>query len=489
MQKLLLLILLTIFAGAKLEAATKLQLFHQNPAKFLNTLPTSDTADRRFNHREILEKKYVDAKDYVRSKIMMESDSDPSGVGYNDRVESLFPGESLVETLAEIDELNLKQGIVKVMPWSDDYWPIYQGILGKRYADQYFAYKDNWLEHFQYVQDTPSMKIFESKVENEIDMLSPSEKYDLLFGRGVNLTSKMWSEGKQYWDRYNDVETWMGICHGWAPASFMLERPQSQVVVKAFDGKTDLTFYPSDIKGLASLLWANVRIPTYFLGGRCNVKNPETDDEGRITDQDCFDTNPATWHRTIVEQLGRRGESFVFDATFDYQVWNQPAISYNYYYFNPQTLEEEVGLEKATTTIEKFDRDVFKKYRDPKTKYVVGVQMDVTYLVETDPSQSPVDKPEMDQHRNVSYMYDLELDKNYKIIGGEWYQNYHPDFIWLPRRGSKALSVGDYAIGQNEIWTEGAIVPKSWSKPAKNAANRAQPLAKIIDELIKKSRQ
>ena len=52
----------------------------------------------------------------------------------------------------------------------------------------------------------------------------------------------MWSEGKQYWERYGSVETWMGICHGWAAASFMMDRPQKKVTLKAYDGKTDLIF-------------------------------------------------------------------------------------------------------------------------------------------------------------------------------------------------------------------------------------------------------
>lgn len=485
MKKFLFLVLLIIFAGAKIQAGTRLQQFHSDPKKFLNTIPERENDERRFSHREIIEKKYVAAKNFVRSKIMAESD--PSSTRGNDRVETLYPGESLLQSLEEMEDL--KEGVVSVMPWSDDYWPLYQGVLGKRYADDYFAYKDSWLDHFNYVEDTPSMAIFSRGDHKEIDLLSPSEKYDLLFGRGVNLTKQMWNEGKQYWERYNDVETWMGICHGWAPASFMLERPENQVVVKAFDGKVDLTFYPSDIKALSSLLWANVRVPTYFLGGRCNVKSPKTDEDGRIIDQGCFDTNPATWHRTVVEQIGRRGLSFVFDATFDYQVWNQPAISYHYTYFNPQTLKEDVSLNDGIIPIEKYSKDVFTAYRDEKTRYVVGVDMEVTYLAETDPTQNPSDNPEMDQHRRVSYMYDLELDQNFKIIGGEWYQNYHPDFIWLPKSGSKAVSIGDYSIGQSEVWSAGAGVPKSWVRPANNAAKKGQPLAKIVDELIRKSRQ
>ncbi|MCO4792354.1 MAG: hypothetical protein KC493_01485 [Bacteriovoracaceae bacterium] len=491
MKAIALLIILIFFAGIKAHGNTaleaKLQSFYENPARFMNTLPVNHLEDRKFSHREILEKDFVRAKSHVRDEIL--NNLDPSTPEYNDRVESLFQGETLIETLQEMESLKLTEAEVMTKPWSDDYWPIYQGILGKRYADESFAYKDDWSEYHQYVIDRPYMMIFKSGRDKEVDELGPSEKYDLLFGGNVNLTGKMWKEGKTYWQRYGSVETWMGICHGWAPASFSLARPENVITVKAFDGKTDLNFYPSDIKALASLLWANVRVPTLFVGGRCNVKNPETDDEGRIIDQECFDTNPATWHRAVVEQVGRRGKSFVFDATYDYQVWNQPVISYEYTYFNPQSLEEPVSLKNAIIPIEKFERDVFKKYRSSKTRYVVGIEMDITYLVETDPSQLPYDDESQDIHRTMSYMYDLELDKDLKIIGGEWYQNYHPDFIWMPRPGARAQSIGDFSIGNEETWNLDMSAPKSWARPAAISAKRGQPLSKVVEFLIQKSRQ
>ena len=139
------LITLILFAQMKVNAATelevKLQQFHQDPATFLNTLPMMEVDERKFSHREILEGTYIDGKNTVRDQIVRESD--PSGPGYNDRVESLFRGETLMTTLHEMDELKLTSGKVKVMPWSDDYWPIFQGILGKRYEDNNFAYKED----------------------------------------------------------------------------------------------------------------------------------------------------------------------------------------------------------------------------------------------------------------------------------------------------------------------------------------------------------
>ena len=41
------------------------------------------------------------------------------------------------------------------------------------------------------------------------------------------------------------------------------------------------------------------------------------------------------------------------------------------------------------------------------------------------------------------YLYTLELDSTGKIIGGEWHQNAHPDFLWLAPPGTRAVATGE----------------------------------------------
>ena len=40
------------------------------------------------------------------------------------------------------------------------------------------------------------------------------------------------------------------------------------------------------------------------------------------------------------------------------------------------------------------------------------------------------------------YSYDLELNAEKEIIGGEWYGNRHPDFLWTPVKGPRARGRG-----------------------------------------------
>ncbi len=46
----------------------------------------------------------------------------------------------------------------------------------------------------------------------------------------------------------------------------------------------------------------------------------------------------------------------------------------------------------------------------------------------------------------MDYHYDLELDSSGRIVGGEWYQNRHPDFVWMPLSNSVAANGPDLSV-------------------------------------------
>lgn len=401
--------------------------------------------------------------------------------------------ENLVERLVhrtpeQIEAAGLTSAKLDESPWSDDYWALYLGVLGKRYADPSFPESDDWHENYDYVQRHPAREVL-AQGAAAIDLLSPAEKYDLLVGDStMSLTKRMWAEGKYYYDRSGEVESWMGICHGWAPASYSLPRPTRSVEVLAADGRTRLRFYPSDIKGLASLLWANADTVSRFVGGRCNDKEPATDANGRFTSPKCFDTNPGTFHLCAVNQLGVARRSMVIDATFDYEVWNQPLYSYRTAYFNPERRRYVPTLAEAYVRRDDFTRDPFRAYRSAKAAGFVGVMCQVYYTVETNPSHAPNDGPDRDKLRGARYLYDLELDAEGVIIGGEWYTNRHPDFLWTPPPGTRARTPADtYATGS---WPAGQPIPEHWRRPAWRASDSASPspLAAIVERLIELSR-
>lgn len=411
---------------------------------------------------------------------------------WNDKVSIMMENRPVMNNIYHMHDQKLMQGRVEGDPWSDSYWPIKKGILGNRYADNDFNKNDRWDDCLNYVKSNPANEIFEGQDQERINKLAPAEKYDLLFGpeSELNLTVKMWAEGKRYFDAYGEVEGWMGICHGWAPASYMVPRPKNAITVMAHDGQTKIKFYPSDLKALASLLWAKARFNTLFVGGRCNIKDDgDAMPESERLDDDCIDTNPATWHLTTVNKIGRYKESFIIDATYDYEVWNQPMIDYHYSYFNPKNGQDVDELQQAIVLKENYRNDPYDKYRAEGTHKVVGIKMTIVYGSENVPNHSEHDEPMRDWTNRVSYQYDLELNKKGEIIGGEWHHKEHPDFLWSPVKGSDPKTPGDHYVKDLMPWDGKSSLPKIWKKAARQSNSLGLPISKLVNDLINLSRQ
>ncbi len=389
--------------------------------------------------------------------------------------------------LLQMQTDNLITGEVSAQPWSGDYWATYKGGAGSRYEDPKFPQDSDWKKNYDYVQANLVSDIVKTGNADLIANLSPSEKYELIVGDNLQLLTKaQWQGGKSFYERYGSVERWFGICHGWAPAAYMLDRPERMIEIPAMKHDVKVRFYPHDIKALASLLWANAQPETRFIGGRCNDKEPKRDEKGRLISEACFDNNPGTWHQVVVGEMGRGKRSMVIDATYDYEVWNQPVKRYSYGYFDPLTNEEVDTIDKARRTLSELPEDRFKPYRSPNATHVVGISMALTYMVETGADHSPESSEADDSDRTVVYLYDLELDQDGKIIGGEWYSNAHPDFVWSPMAGARAESQIERLL--TEPWTGEGGVPASWTQPAQWAAENDMVLAGVVEELIRRSR-
>lgn len=282
------------------------------------------------------------------------------------------------DSLAAMETAGLEEAALPATPWSDSYWPIYQGEIAVRYADPNFPASQDWQKNVDYL----SHNLY---LPQDIAIRSPSEKYDILVGdKNFTLTKALLEVGKPFYKATGSVETWMGICHGWAPASYMESRPQRTIQVLAADRRTWINFNPSDIKALTSLLWAEGEFTTKFIGGRCERKEGRDQPDGA----ECQDTNPATWHLAVVNQIGVAKRSLILDTASDFQVWNQPVSSYRYRLINPKSGKQAKTLEEAAVTVANYPDDPFKKSRADGTKYIVGIRMLLTYTAETEPSTS-----------------------------------------------------------------------------------------------------
>jgi hypothetical protein len=473
-----------------------LQEWSRNPAKFLNRLPVkyldrdlnTPVQEPRFSKDAVQSRNFVHAKAKEWKACHQDSAAQikPQAIA-KEPIRRFFPNEQVEHNLAKMEQRGFMRRELPATPWSGDFWPIAKGTIAARFMDPDFLELWDWLTRADYVKKDPTAEVLKREGEKGLARLSVAEKYDLLIGADDSFTQAMWAEGKTYQDERGEVEGWMGICHGWAAASIVDPRPMHSVVIQSMDQKWNLKFNPSEIKGLVSYTWAKNPYAVLSLGARCNKKDPAKDENGRVTDSECFDVNPGTWHKAVVNRVGREQKALVIDASFDYEVWNQPVFAYNYTYFNPANRQPAATLAEATVARANFTRDVFARYRSIETVDVVGVAMNVGYVVESQANTDETDRPEFDQIRWVQYLYDLELDELGNIVGGEWYQNAHPDFFWAPEDGAEPWNWADAQVKTVPWSSSEARLPELIAAPAKWMAERGIALRWISKRLLERA--
>lgn len=472
-----------------------LRAFHANPARMMQRLPSYVDKDGRAYPRGYIRsddpdwEEIIKFRSQVRDKVLAPAldvpdpnlppiPTPPKNPDSPDRI--VEPGV-IVTNISAMQSANITQAIVEPAPWTDSYWPAFRGLTSLRYTDQNIPKTKNWIDFYTYQAARPTASIIASGDPAQIDGLSPAEKYDFVMGdMNFSLTNYGWGIGASYNQRGLNVPEWVGICHGWAAAAHMnAAYPQSPVTVRAPNG-IPVTFYPQDVKALQSLLWANSSPRTRFAGNRCSISNPAKNPNGRIIDPKCFDVSPSTWHIAIANQLALHKRSFIMDATYDLEVWNFPVVGYRYRYFNPQTWQETSSLGAAVISMDSFKVDKFPEFRSLNARYIVGVYMDVTYVIESVPNRRPVNVPP--PTKTVRYIYDLELDGLWNIIGGEWYSNIHPDFLWTFDQKAQAKPREDKEL-VNIPWDMNGPVPPAWAATAAKASSRGVPLRSFLDKI------
>ncbi len=483
--------LFSILLSAEISSAKQdsvLVEFHRNPSVAMDRLPAQVVGSLVIERGSIgysgLNGTTFTEKMNVRSTIMSRGRSSfglLSTMGGKDHPQSLIDNEQIVSNIYDIDRRGLSRSILENPPWADSYWPLHKGLIAVRYAENGFPNSKTWLDNYSYFLSHPALPIYNTGSVKLINDLSPAEKYDLLLGdQKLTLTNYSWNAGKKYFDKYGYVEKWMGICHGWAAAAHMLAPNITQPVTLYTPQGVPVTFYQSDVKALNSMLWANASPATRFVGQRCKTPHPPKNDVGRILDEGCWDTNPATFHLSLVNQVGISKRSFVMDSTYDAEVWNFAIVSYRFTYFNPQNLRPTPIIQQAVLPIEKYTLDKFKEFRAPEAKQVVGVILDVTHVNALNPTHGILTK---NATKTLRYYYDLELDANGTVIGGEWYTSAHPDFIWTFAPGAQARARVDGEL-ESDVWNLSEPVPAHWSSAAQRASSAGIPLYNVIRRIV-----
>jgi hypothetical protein len=279
--------------------------------------------------------------------------------------------------------------------WSGGYWALNQGNINYRW----YARNKIGFNHY-----SPSFNEAKLMTIPQLAELSPSEKYDLFIGR---YDYPLRNEVAQYADPRAD--TWEGICHGWAPATMNHNEPLPKLLINP-DG-IEIPFGSTDIKALLSYYYANAhRAPDTFQVGRRCFKNSKRD-------KDCDDDlNAGAFHVILTNRLGIQGKGFIADLYRLKEVWNHPVVGYS-----TQTRKIS-GPSKNSAT---------------GTEQVISLRTKVTYVDENGPDWHPVIGTSKQELKNITYDYEVEINSDGEIIGGEWLSKNRPDFLWLMTRPRK----------------------------------------------------
>lgn len=389
--------------------------------------------------------------------------------------------QSYVSNIFALQQTRLTQGHTQYEIWAGSYWPIHQGLLGLRYADPLFPKSKDFLENYNdHMLRPPETLVF----SGQINRLSPAEKYDLLVGdQNWTLTKAMWARGQKTLIQYGSVPTWTGICHGWSAAVHMgVKAPRQSVVVTDVSGQHAIEFYRQDIKALMSYLWAESSTDSIQAGNRCRQDIVLKDPYQRPIDASCLDSNPMSWHLAVTNRVGMQQKSFVMDSTTGSEVWNFAVKGYDYSYFNPRTFETTHNIKAALEPVENMTADKFKIHRSPRAKYIIGVSMDVFIPSLVTPA---VNEGRNDRTKSYNFVYDLELDESYNVIGGEWHSSSRPDFIWSYSTTGRAMTAEDLTL--NESWDLDSRLPDSYAAKAKEASQKGKVLSRIAEALLNES--
>ena len=206
------------------------------------------------------------------------------------------------------------------VPWAGNYWPVYEDSINHKWAGS--------------SSQAPSTKYGAAfGVTGVEDGVSRYHGIDSQAGATACTTdsdcdSSLGEACAKREGQMNGrcIPTWFGICHAWAPAAILLPEPKKAVTHNGVEFKIQ------DIKALLTLV--HDRTQTKFVSLRCNKLDSADevtfDKYGRPanTNGECRDTNPGTFHVLMTNYLGKQGESFVYDRTYDSEVWNQPLRGY-----------------------------------------------------------------------------------------------------------------------------------------------------------------
>lgn len=285
----------------------------------------------------------------------------------------------------------------KRAPWAGNFFPMKDGGIAYRWQDPQ-------PKHLNIAQ-TFTKEDFLRMTPEQINKLSPSEKYDLMMG-DYNFSATKHELVLRGPLRQTPVQNWEGFCNGCRAAGILLPEPNRAVSLKNPDG-IHILFNIADLKALAGSSY-------FYVEKYAQLGSPSRDSRGQSQ------PNAAVFDLALRYFVGEKRKSFVVDSHLGTEIWNESVVGYQ-----RRAIEAELTFEE--------------KSQRPWAVSKVEVRLAIETLGEISIHAS--DQPTKEEvargarSGRISSGYVLYVDSEGKALDGVWKNasgDRGIDFAWFP---------------------------------------------------------
>ncbi len=282
-------------------------------------------------------------------------------------------------------------------PWSGNYFAMKHGGIANRWQIGEKRYPR--------LHQLPNRDEVLNMTAEEVNRLSPAEKYDIFVGDYDYTVTKreLFNRGPM---RGLKPKIWEGFCNGVRCASGILPEPKTSIIVQNHDG-INIKFQSSDLKALAGAAYFFVERYAQMGGPTANTKAEAQ-------------PNAAAFDLALRYFLSQKKKSFMVDANLGKQIWNESVIGYHREVSPPQGLTPDeqwqrpwaIAKVKVEGYLETLGEVDIKKTNGPTVHKIVAGEL----------------------HENLPISYVLYIDAQGNAFDGTWNRaknNRGVDFVWF----------------------------------------------------------
>lgn len=306
----------------------------------------------------------------------------------------------------------------KNAPWAGNYFSMKDGGIAQRWQSP-----DSGILN---LDDKPTKNDILRMTAEQINKLSPAEKYDIYRGDYSFAVTEheLLNRGPL---REPKPENWEGFCNGVRCAGNILPEPENAITLISPDG-VKVTFQAADLKALAGASY-------FFVEKYAQMGSPTTESH-KAEDQ----PNAAAFDMTLRYFLAKKKKPFVIDASLDSEIWNETVVGYIREISEPYALSSE------------------EKSKHPRAVFKAEVSGHLETLGEIDIQETNTATKALIAQGNrltkVPIRYTLFLDSRQNIIDGVW----HPavtsqgvDFVWFGAGRGTDAEYGQISTGNESL--------------------------------------